>query len=156
MIEWIANDIFNDALRFDGRQLVLGLANEFRLANEHREHGGSGDHHIIGGDDRGALVAGEFRIGLEAAGERDAQPRFMGAAFAGRNGIAIGIDETITAIPGDSPLHGAMAAGFFRLTGKHLARDLKILAERGAKIILEAAREMEDSLIRRRILRIEQ
>jgi hypothetical protein len=48
--------VLDDALGFDGRELVLGLADEFRLADEHRQHADGRDHHVIGGDDRRALV----------------------------------------------------------------------------------------------------
>ena len=56
MVERIAQCVFDDALRFDGRQLVLGLADEFRLADEDRQHARRRDHHVFGGDDRRALV----------------------------------------------------------------------------------------------------
>ena len=58
--------VLDDADGFGGRQPVLGLADEFRLADEDREHAGRRDHHVVGGDDRGALVAGEVGIGLAA------------------------------------------------------------------------------------------
>ncbi len=38
MVERIAQRVFDDALCFDGCQLVLRLADEFRLADEDREH----------------------------------------------------------------------------------------------------------------------
>ncbi len=34
MVEGVAQRVFDDALRLDGRELVLGLADEFRLADE--------------------------------------------------------------------------------------------------------------------------
>jgi hypothetical protein len=52
-----SRSVFDDALRLDRRQPILGLADEFRLADEHREHAAGRDHHVVAGDDRGAFVA---------------------------------------------------------------------------------------------------
>ena len=64
MVERIADGALDDADGLDGRQLVLGLADEFRLANEDRQHASRRDHHVFAGDDRGALVADQLGIGL--------------------------------------------------------------------------------------------
>ena len=37
-------------LRFGGGEAVLGLALEFRLAHEHRQHHGGAHHHVFRGD----------------------------------------------------------------------------------------------------------
>src|SRR5690606_23956570 len=37
-VKRVAKGIFNDTLRFNGRKLILCLSNEFRLADEDREH----------------------------------------------------------------------------------------------------------------------
>ena len=52
VIEMIAHHIFHQALRVGARELVLGLALEFRLADEDRQHGAGRIHHIVGGDQR--------------------------------------------------------------------------------------------------------
>jgi hypothetical protein len=67
VVECIAQSLLYDTLRFGGRELVLGLADEFRFAHEDRQHGRGRDHDIVGGDDGAALVADEFRISLQAA-----------------------------------------------------------------------------------------
>lgn len=75
MVEGIAQRVFNDALGLDGGELVLGLADEFRLADEDREHAGGRDHHVVGGDVLGALVLRQISVIFEALGERDAETR---------------------------------------------------------------------------------
>ncbi len=102
MVEGVADDVFDDALRFDGGEAILGLADEFRLPDE--EPTAAGGRIItssvaIGG----ALVVGQFGIGLEALGQRDAQACLMGAAFGRRNGVAIGMQHGVAAIPGHRP-----------------------------------------------------
>ena len=82
MVEMVPHSVFHDAERFDGCQPVLGLALEFRLADEDREQRAGRCHHVIGGDHAGALVVGEFGVILQRAGERRAEALFMGAASA--------------------------------------------------------------------------
>jgi hypothetical protein len=103
MVERIAHGVFDNPLGLDGGELVLGLADEFRFADEDRQHADRRDHHVIGGDRGGALVAGQFCIGLQALGQRNPQARFMGAALGRRNGVAVGVDRSIAAVPGDGP-----------------------------------------------------
>ena len=148
MVERIAQGILDDPLGLDGRQLVLGLADEFRFADEDRQHADRGDHHVVGGDRGGALVAGEFGIGLQPLGQRDAQARFMGAAVRRRDGVAVGADRRISAIPGDRPFQRAVAAGTLGLAGEDVAVDAMFLAERGLQIVLEAAGEVKHGLFR--------
>ncbi len=81
VIEGIAERVFDNPLRLDRRQLVLGLADKLRFADKDRQHADGRDHHIVRGDLLGALVLCQLRIVLEALGERDAQARLMGAAF---------------------------------------------------------------------------
>ena len=59
----------------------------------------------------GALVAGELGIGAEAAEEGGAQARFVRAAFGGRDGVAVGVEEAVAEGPGDRPFDRAVAAG---------------------------------------------
>ena len=97
MVERVAHRRLDDALRLDGRQPVLGLADEFRLADEHRQHAGRRDHDVLGGDDRRALVAGEIGIGAQPARQRGAEAGLMRAAFGGRDGVAVGVEEAVAA-----------------------------------------------------------
>jgi hypothetical protein len=68
-----------------GRQPVLGLALELRLANEHRDHRGRPGHDVLASHRRGALaLADALAMVLERAQQRGAQARLMGAAIGGR------------------------------------------------------------------------
>ena len=71
VVERIADRLFDDALGFGGRETVLGLALEFRLAHEHRQHAGRARHDVIAVDRRGALfLADAGGVVLEAAQKR--------------------------------------------------------------------------------------
>ena len=47
MVERVLDRLLDDALRFGGGEAILGLALEFRLADEHREHGAGADHDVV-------------------------------------------------------------------------------------------------------------
>ena len=70
-------------MRFDGGQPVLGLAEEFRLANEDGQHGRADVITSSVVIMAAFLLPISLAIGLQAACQRDAQPGLMGAAFAG-------------------------------------------------------------------------
>ena len=110
MVEGVAHGVLDDLLCFGCRESVLGLTNEFRFADEDGDHRGSGCHHIVSGDHSALLVGNKFGIGLQPARQREAEARLMRAAFTGRHGVAIGIDEAIVAVPGDGPFDGTVAA----------------------------------------------
>ena len=68
MVERVLDRLLDDPLRLGGGEAVLGLALEFRLADEHREHGAGADHDVVGGDGGGALaLADALGVILEAA-----------------------------------------------------------------------------------------
>ena len=50
MIERVLDRLLDDLLRLGGGEAILGLALEFRLADEHREHGAGAGHHVVAGD----------------------------------------------------------------------------------------------------------
>ena len=76
VVERVLDRVLDDALRFGGGEAVLGLALEFRLADEHREHAAGADHHVFAGDRRGALaLADALGVVLQAAEQRGAQAR---------------------------------------------------------------------------------
>ena len=52
MVERVLDRVLDDALRLGGGEAVLGLALEFRLADEHRQHAAGADHHVFAGDRR--------------------------------------------------------------------------------------------------------
>ena len=105
-----------------GGEAVLGLALEFRLADEHREHAAGAGHHVFGGDGRGALFLADARgVILQAAQQRGAQARFMGAAVGGGDGVAVGIEEAVgVGGPGHRPLHRAMPADLADGAGENI------------------------------------
>ena len=48
MVEGVADGVLHDADRLDARQAVLGLADEFRLAQEDRKHRAARRHDVVG------------------------------------------------------------------------------------------------------------
>ena len=55
-------------VRLRGREPILGLALEFRLADEHREHAAGAGHHVVAVIGRRALaLADALGVILEAA-----------------------------------------------------------------------------------------
>ena len=56
VVERILDRLLDDALSLRGGEPVLGLALEFRLADEDREHGAGAGHDVVGGHRRGALA----------------------------------------------------------------------------------------------------
>ena len=116
--------VLDDAGGLGAGQPVLGLALEFRLADEHRQHGGGGAEHVVGRHLRDALVAGELAIAAQALGERRAQTRLMRAAVGRRHGVAIGAQEAVVAgDPGDRPFDRAGAFGLLDAAGEHVLGD---------------------------------
>jgi hypothetical protein len=118
-------------------ELFLGLALELGLAHEHRQHGAGGRHHVVGGDDGGALVAFELGIAFsERARQRDAQALLMGAALGRGHGVAVGADEAVGAAePGDRPFDRAVAAGLGHLAGEHLVGDARLALDGLGEIV---------------------
>ena len=95
VIERILDRLLDDALRFGGGEAVLGLALEFRLADEHRQHAAGAGHHVVAGDGRGALFLPDARgMILQAAQQRRAQAGFVRAAIRRRDGVAVGIERS--------------------------------------------------------------
>ena len=90
MVEGIADRAFDDTRCLGARELVLGLALELRLADEHRQHGGARDGDVVGGDDGATLVADALGMIAQGAQEGEAQPLLMRPAIGGWNGVAIG------------------------------------------------------------------
>ena len=149
MVEGVAHPVLDDADRFHAGQAILGLADEFRLAQENRQHGAAGSHDVVGGDDGGALVADEVGVGLEAAQEHAPQSGLVAAAFGRRDRVAIGADETVPGKPGDRPFHRAMAALAGGLPGEDLAAHERLAGERLREIVPEPPGKSEDRLLRR-------
>src|SRR5579864_8915926 len=96
MIERVLDRLLDDALRFGGGEPVLGLALEFRLADEDRKERAGPDHDVVAGDRSGALaLADALGVIFQPAKERGAQAGFVGAAVRRRNGVAVGVEKAV-------------------------------------------------------------
>ena len=150
MVERVLDRLLDDLLRFGGGEPILGLALEFRLADEHREHGAGADHDVVRGDRGGALaLADALGVILQPAGQRRAQAGFVGAAVGRRNGVAIGVEKAVgVGGPGHRPLRRAVRAGLSRAAGENLGMHQRRAGERLRQIILEPVGEMKRRLFR--------
>ena len=135
---------------FAGCEPVLGLALEFRLADEHRQHRACAGHHVVAGDGGRALaLAGALGVVFQRAQERGAEARLVRAAVAGRNRVAVGGEKAVAVGgPGDRPLDRAVRAGPSRAAGENVGMHQRLPVERAREIILQAAGEVESLLLR--------
>jgi hypothetical protein len=68
VIERVLDRLLDDLLGFGGGEAVLGLALEFGLAHEHRQHHRGADHDVFRGDGGGALaLADALGVVLQAS-----------------------------------------------------------------------------------------
>ena len=150
VIERVAHRLLDDALRFGGGEAVLGLALEFRLTHEHRQHAAGAGHDVVAGDRRGALfLADSGGVVLQAAQQRRAQTGLVGAAVGRRDGVAVGVDEAVgVGGPGDRPFGGAVAAGLAGRAGEDFRMHQRGAGQVIGEIVLEAVGEMEVGLLR--------
>ena len=150
MIERVLDRLLDDALRLGGGKPILGLALEFRLADEHREHGAGTDHDVVAGDGGSALaLADALGVILQAAQQRAAQAGFVGAAVGRRDGVAIGVEKRVgVGGPGHGPLRGAVGAGLAGGAGEDVGMDQRRVLERLAEIILQPFLEVEGRFLR--------
>ena len=149
MVERILHRLLDDALRLGGGEAVLGLALEFRLADEDRQHAAGADHDVVAGDGGGAFLLVDARgVVLQPAQQRRAQAGFMRAAVRRRNGVAVGVEEAVgVGGPGDRPLHRAMGADFAVRAGKDVRMHQRRILELVGQIVLQALLEMEGGLL---------
>ncbi len=91
----VAHGAFGHLLRGLGRQTILGLANECRIADKARHQCAATRHQIITGDLRRFLVVDQLTIGLDALQDRGPETGDMGAAFGGGDGVTIGLGEAV-------------------------------------------------------------
>ena len=158
MVERVLDRLLDDALRFGGGEAVLGLALEFRLAHEHRQHHGGADHHVFGHDRGGALaLADALGVILQAAQQRAAHAGFMGAAVGRRHGVAVGRQKAVgVGGPGHRPFAGAMGAVAAGFAGEDVRMHQGVGMDRRAEIILQAAGKVETVLGRHIVDALEQ
>src|SRR5262249_56388701 len=81
VIDWASDRIVDDARRFAGCEPIFGLALEFGLTDEHRDHAGGAIHHVVAAHySRALALAHALGMILNALQERGAQTRFVRAA----------------------------------------------------------------------------
>ena len=95
VVEGIAQGALHQPLGVGGGQPLLGLALELRVAHEDADQGAGLGDHVVGGDQRAALLAGQLGIGLQAPGQHRAQARLVRAALGRRHGVAVGAHEAV-------------------------------------------------------------
>ena len=145
VVERILDGLLDDALRFGGGEAILGLALEFRLAHEHREHHGGAHHDVFGGDGGGALaLADALGVILQAAQQRAAHARFMRAAVLRRHGVAVGGQKAVgVGGPGHRPFAGAVGADAAGFAGEDIRMHQRVGMNGGAEIVLQSADEVK-------------
>ena len=158
VVERVLDRVLDDLLRRRGGQAILGLALEFRLADEHREHAAGAGHHVFAGHGRGAFfLAGAGGVILQAAQQSGAQTGLVGAAIGGRNRVAIGLQESVgIGGPGDRPFDRAVAAGFARAAGEDVGMHQRGAGKACGEVVLQPVGEMEGGLFRHVVEALEQ
>ena len=155
VLEIVADDGLDQLVGLDADQLLLGLALELRLLDEHRDQRRRALDHVVGGDDRALAVAGQLGIALQAAHQGAAEARLVRAALGRRHGVAVGADEAfLVARPPHRPfdLAAGRAVGLaLGLAGEGLRHDGGALADLRRHVVLQAAREVERFLLGDRI-----
>src|SRR3546814_13472850 len=108
----IANSVLGQPRGLGARQTVLGLALELGIADEDRQHHLAAVEDVVGGDLRRLLLPDQFAERAQSPGQRGTQPRLVGAAGGGRDGVAIpGVAAVGPQRPGDRPSAAALVAG---------------------------------------------
>ena len=150
MVERVLDGVFDDLLRRRGSEAILGLALEFRLANEDRQHAAGADHDVFARDGAGAFfLTGAGSVILEAAQQRGAQAGFVRAAVMGRDRVAIRLQEAVgVGGPGDRPFDGAMASGLADSAGEDIGMHQRGAFQTCREIILQAIGKVEDGIFR--------
>ncbi len=133
------------------RQLVLGLALEFRIADEDADQRARAGKDVVGGDQPGPLFVLQVRKGLEPAQQRRAKAALVGAALGGGDGVAVRADKPVRLPkaglgPADRPLDNALVVLALDAAREHRAGDLCALAELFGQVIGQPVGEMKDRL----------
>ncbi len=149
MVERIAHRLLDDARGLGGREPVLGLALEFRLADEHREHGGGDRHHVVAGDGA-ARFSCPMRLGVvaQALEQGGAQTGLVRAAVGRRDRVAIGRDERIgVGARRRPPIPPSRARLSSRCVPEKMSGCTSVaFSMTGGEIILQAAGEVQRAL----------
>src|SRR5262249_43253398 len=125
VVEWIAHRVLDDARGLRRRQPILGLALEFGLTDEYRDHASRAIHGVIARDRRRALaLAHPLGVVLDALQQRAAQAGLVRAAVRRRNRVAVGGQEPVAiGGPPDGPLRSPVYPDFARAAGEDVGMD---------------------------------
>ncbi len=115
VVEGVAQQLFRQLLTLGRGQAVLGLALEFRVADEDGNQGARVGDDVLGRDLGGALLVDQLAVSLEALDQGGAEAGLVRAAVGGRDGVAVGADEAVGVAeadrrPGDGPFQRARLA----------------------------------------------
>jgi hypothetical protein len=151
VVERVAQSGLDQALGVGGRQPLLGLALELRIADEDRDQRAGLGQDVVGGDQAGALLAHQLAIGLQAPRQGGAQARLVGAALGSGHSVAVGLHEAVGFAearrrPGDRPLHRPCLALALIAAGKGLGGDGLQALDPLAQEVRQAVREPEGGL----------
>ncbi len=107
-------------------------------------------HDVLGGDLGGFLVAGEVAEMAQALGDGGAEAGLVGAAFGGRDRVAVGAGEAVLFAeaglgPGDGPFAFAVMAHVDE-AGEGRFRDRGLVVEDFVQLVGEAVGVGEDGV----------
>ena len=95
VVEVVAHGVLDEFGGLDGGEAVLGLAYEFGFADEAGHERAAAREQVLAGDLPGLAVVRKLAVGADALEDRGPEARFMGAAFGGRHGVAVGLQEAV-------------------------------------------------------------
>ena len=114
VVEVVAHGIFDHAVCFDRGQSILGLADEFWLADEagHQCTGACGQ--VFAGDCGGFFVADQFAVGFDTLKDCSPKASLVCSALGCGDRVAVGLDEAVARRgPVDGPFDFAGDLEFF-------------------------------------------
>ena len=146
----VAHSVFDVLLRGLSREAVFGLADELRITDEDgNERAATGDE-VVTRDLVGLAVASEFAVSANAFEDGGPEAGLMCAAFGGRDGVTVGLDETVARWgPVDGPLDFTGFAEFLLKVDETCEGGFGVggrAAEGFAEVVGEAAGEVECGL----------
>ena len=144
VIKMVFEGGFDQPLRLDRSEFLLGLTLELRLSNKNRQQHHRPGHNIFGGDQGGAAATDPLPVRPQAAGQGAPQAGLVGAALGRRDGVAIAVElrlRLLLARPGDRPFHPAGVVAEIRLSDEGGGDQKLLLAGQGLEIVSEAARK---------------
>ena len=154
VVEAVAQRGLHQPCGLGAGELLLGLALELRVAQEHRQLRRDRAQQVLGHDLRCAPVAALLAPGAQALQQRGAEPRLVRAALRGGDGVAVGVDEALALLqPGRPPIPpGRRRPGRSASPAQGCGSTHGLLADIGRQAVAQAAREVQHRLGRRVVL----